>query len=966
MSKSFGRNIRRLSYAAALLSTVAPLAAIAQIDTLPQAAEGGEEENIVVTGSRIRRDPLAQAAPITSLDRAEIDRTGLTSIADVLQRLPGSAGGLNSRFNRSGNNGNPPDGGGVGAGSAEIDMRYLGSRRTLVLLDGQRFVNGASASGIPGAVDLNAIPEGMIDRVEVLRDGASTIYGSDAIAGVVNIISKKSQDGFLFSGQVGAYEPGDGVTQSYNLSWGTKNTDSGTSIVAGINFNKQGEVFAGDRKHYAYCSPGAGQITANCSSATPNGRIIVINPLDGSRLNITLQQPVAGQPNFSFADALNGDLGDYKAFTVADRYNYRPANYLLTPNERYGGFVNFRQEVSDAFNFGVKFLYNRRTSDNQAAPVPIFLGPDAGNGNLLDSIVISADNPYNPFGIELRGDTGGSEPGRTFDVLGRRFVEGGPRHFSQTVDTMYLTGNMDGKFSVGGGDWYWDVNAVYGSNIAHQTMTGNVNAAKLAQALGPVADCTGDCVPFNIFGGPGSVTQAMLDFVTFEQNDRSSQTLYDVTANLTGTLFELPAGPLGVAVGYEYRKQSGTFTPDPIVAAGLSSDIPAQPSRGSYSSNEVYGELSIPVLKDVPFFKLLEGSFAARYSDFSTSGGNTTLKGGLSWMPISDLRLRGTWAQGFRAPSIGELYGALSRYDGASGPDPCSLYTTSGVSAATAANCAAAGVPTTYEQADLGFPVVTGGNRQLKPEKSESWTLGGVYSPGWVRDSGIGSSFSIEADYYTIKVDNAISPIDPVVLLSNCYDKGDALACSFISRTSSGAISQIRGVLQNISSLKSEGVDVTVTYRSPEIGSGTIGLTWASNFLLGFSSTLPSATGVTKIEYKGTEQPGPYGTSQAYPKYKSTATIDYATSTWLASLTGRYVAKVTEPQYDDHVMSAVLYLDAQVGISPSIWDGKLTFTLGVNNLLGKRAPDCLTCGSFDPTTYDMPDRFGYLRVVAKY
>lgn len=951
MSKSFGRNIKRLSLAAALLSTVAPLAAIAQIETAPQAAEGGEEENIVVTGSRIRRDPLAQAAPITSLDRAEIDRTGLTSIADVLQRLPGSAGGLNSRFNRSGNNGNPPDGGGVGAGSAEVDMRYLGSRRTLVLLDGQRFVNGASASGIPGAVDLNAIPEGMIDRVEVLRDGASTIYGSDAISGVVNIITKKSQKGFLFSGQVGAYEPGDGVTQSYNLSWGTKNTDSGTSIVVGINFNKQGEVFAGDRKHYAFCAPGAGQITANCSGATPLGRISLPGA-NGQRLTLTLKNPVTGLPNFDINNPL---AGDYKNFTAADRFNYRPYNYLLTPNERYGAFVNFRQEVSEAFNFGVKFLVNRRTSDNQAAPVPISFGPEAGNGNLLDTIVVSADNPYNPFG-ELNADT--------FYAFNRRFVEGGPRHFSQTVDTMYLTGTMDGKFNVGGRDWYWDVNAVYGSNIAHQTMTGNVNAARLVQALGPVADCTGACVPFNFFGGPGSITQAMLDYVTFEQNDRSSQTLYDITANVTGSLFDLPAGPLGVAIGYEYRKQIGSFTPDPIVSAGFSSDIPAQPAHGSYSSNEVYGELSIPILKDVPFFKLLEGSFAARYSDFSTSGGRTTLKGGLSWMPVEDLRLRGTWAQGFRAPSIGEAFGALSRFDGANGVDPCSNYTAG--PAATAANCAAAGVPTDYVQIDTGFPTIVGGNPALKPETSESWTLGGVYSPSWVRDSGLGTSFSIEADYYTITVNDAISPIDPVVLLANCYSRGDPLSCTFITRTGTGTITQIRGVLQNISSLKSEGVDVTLNYRSPEIGSGTMGLNWSSNFLLGFSSTLPSTTGITKIEYKGTEQAGPYGTSQAYPKFKSTATIDYGTPNWMASLTGRYISKVTEPGSNNHVMKATVYLDGQIGISPSIWDGNLTFTLGVNNILAKRAPDCLTCGSFDPTTYDMPDRFGYLRVVAKY
>ncbi|MDQ3471426.1 MAG: TonB-dependent receptor plug domain-containing protein, partial [Pseudomonadota bacterium] len=176
---------------------------------------------IIVTGSRIRRDPLAQDSPVVFVDEEDIDKTGLNSITDVLQRLPSSGGGLNSKFNNSGNFGNPPDGGGVGAGAAEIDLRYLGSRRTLVLVDSLRFVNATSASGVPGSVDLNAIPESMIERVEVLQDGASAIYGSDAIAGVVNIITKREQQGFEASAQLGSYlQEDDGFTQNYQLSWG--------------------------------------------------------------------------------------------------------------------------------------------------------------------------------------------------------------------------------------------------------------------------------------------------------------------------------------------------------------------------------------------------------------------------------------------------------------------------------------------------------------------------------------------------------------------------------------------------------------------------------------------------------------------------------------------------------------------------------------------------------------------------
>ncbi|GAA3254240.1 hypothetical protein GCM10020258_11850 [Sphingomonas yabuuchiae] len=201
----------------------------------------------------------------------------------MLQRLPGAAGGLNSRFNRSGNNGNPPDGGGVGAGSAEIDLRYLGSRRTLVLVDGLRFINGSAASGIPGAVDLNAIPDSMIERVDVLRDGASTIYGSDAIAGVVNIITKKRQNGFLATAQLGGYDKGDGVTQNYQLSWGHRTADDRVSVVVGANYINQGSVFAGDRPYYAFPIPARPHAPRRAARARPMADSSSTTPSRASR-----------------------------------------------------------------------------------------------------------------------------------------------------------------------------------------------------------------------------------------------------------------------------------------------------------------------------------------------------------------------------------------------------------------------------------------------------------------------------------------------------------------------------------------------------------------------------------------------------------------------------------------------------------------------------------------------------------
>src|SRR5689334_12322060 len=253
----------------ATLSIVATARAQGNVDPVaapPEASVPTAGEDIVITGSRIRRSPLDLNAPRVFIDKADMEKTGLNSVNDVLQRLPSAGGGINSKFNNSGNLGNPPNGAGVGAGSAEIDLRYLGSVRTLVLVDGLRYLNGASASGVPGSVDLNSIPESMIERVEVLQDGASTIYGSDAIAGVVNIITKERQQGFAASAQVGSYlDTDDGWTQNYQLSWGNGGNSS-TQIVVGGNYVKSDGVLAQDRAISAFPSPYTTACSSSCSS----------------------------------------------------------------------------------------------------------------------------------------------------------------------------------------------------------------------------------------------------------------------------------------------------------------------------------------------------------------------------------------------------------------------------------------------------------------------------------------------------------------------------------------------------------------------------------------------------------------------------------------------------------------------------------------------------------------------------
>ena len=939
-----------LANAATLAIATVLMTSPAHAQSAAPAADSADE--IIVTGSRIRRDPLDQASPVITVDSESIAKTGLSSIADVLQRLPSSAGGLNTRFNNSGNLGNPPDGGGVGAGSSSIDLRYLGSKRTLVLVDGLRYVNGASASGIPTSVDLNSLPEGMIDRVEVLQSAASPLYGSDAIAGVVNIITKSKQKGLRASAQYGQFRAGDGETQNYQASYGLG--DDYVHIVAGASYIKQQSISARDRAISQFPNPGQTSCTdpvGGCSSATPLGRFIVGNS------NLTLRAPVIGRrPVYDPTLA----TGDYKAFTSADRFNFAPFNYFQTPSERYGGFVNARAEFSDALNVSVKAVYNHRHSQNKAAFLPLFVGPDAGNGNLLDTISIDATNPYNPFGT-LNAGTNGQPANYSF--IARRLVEAGQRTYTQDVDTMSVTGTLDGRFTLFGKNWYWDANAVFGFNDAKQLFTGNVNAAKLAQALGPVSACTAPCVPFNIFGGVGSVTPDMLAFVGFDERAKSNQRLEDYVLNVNGSLFDLPGGPVGIALGYEHRYQFGSFTPDLIIQAGLGADIPAQAASGSFTVNEFYGEVRLPILKDVPFFRTLELNGAARYSDYSTFGGNTTLTGGALWKPVDDLLLRASYAEALRAPSIGELYGAQSRFDQPLS-DPCtnvagSLYRTS---ATVRTNCTANGVPAngSYAEPQGGqLPVLTGGNKALQPETSTTLLFGGVYSPRWARN-GFASALSLEVNYYDIKVEGAIASIGADVLLNRCALTGDALSCGAVKRTPNGFISAINGILLNTGTIKTRGIDATFTLRTQDTGAGRFGVSLFANYLLQYEEAVPATTGVTLTSYKGTERGSP---DQAYPRFKATGTIDWTLGPVTASYTGRYIDPVTEIQNGTRLASK-FYSDVQVQLRPSWMNNRFALTIGVNNLFNIDPPACVSCSlnNYDTTTYDVPGQFGYARI----
>ncbi len=948
-----------------------------------QSASEKEVDQVLVTGSRIRRNPLDAVSPVTTLDQQDIDRSGLNSIADVLQKLPASSSSLNTKNNNSGNIGFSADGAGIGAGAAQIALHNLGSKRTLVLVDGRRWVNGSSASGVSPSVDLNTIPMSLIKNIEILQDGASTIYGSDAIGGVVNIITRDRFEGFDARAYLGGYDKGDGYQQNYSVSFG-KQADQ-THFFISLDYARQSRVMARDRSISKYPLPNTDKCYAYCSSGTPQGRLVFTDPNTGKENNLTLNTGIVNNgkdkiPRYNASDPGNGD--DFHEFGTSDRFNYQSYNPILNPNNRLGFFVGIDHEFSPNLVLKLKGLYNKRKSSSQAAPEPLFLGADAGNNAVTDTITIHKDNPYNPFGATIGGMPG--------DFFGRRPIEAGPRIFRQIVNTYFLSSVLEGNVLFASRKIYWDLGLSYSENEANQKKYNGFNGLKLKTALGDPQICkqTLGCVPFNLFGGQGangegSITKEMLDYVTFIQKDASDQKLIDFSFNMSTDLYQLPAGMLAFASGFEYRKEDGSFTPDSVVSSGDTAGVPATPTSGSYEVYELYGELWAPILANQTLFHQLDVSLAARYSKYSTFGSNTSAKIGVYWKPIEDFLFRAAWSQGYRAPSIGELYSTGARSD-VDILDPCSDFNglEDGSSAASETiknNCIKEfKVPAngSYVQKNAQISVATGGNTDLKEEKSENIILSAVYSPKWVNNLNWAESLDFELDWYSIEIDHAVRARNPQLQIDQCVSTLDPILCAGIRRTSAGTITYFANRLLNIGKIKTSGIDYAITWRSPEYSHGQYRAKLSGTYLIEYDESYPITNGIQIDKLAGLEIGSP---EAAYPKLKQNLTLDWIRNQYSASMTARYVDSVDETCTDSakllkactgdkNKLDAVYYLDLSASYKPKRFNDSMKITFGINNLFDQKPSACYTCATsgFDETIYDIPGRFVFLRLTYQY
>ncbi|MBS0394544.1 MAG: TonB-dependent receptor [Proteobacteria bacterium] len=959
--KLMHRALRGHRWLSALLGSAVAAAAVAQ--TAPSTAPAVMED-VVVTGSRIVQREAQAEQPISIIDRDAIEKTGIASIGDLLQQLTTGGKALNAKFNSSGNFGYPPDGGGIGAGSAQVDLRNLDSKRVLVLVDGIRWVNESSASGVSGSADLNTIPMSIIERVEVLEDGASAIYGSDAIAGVVNIITRKKFNGAEANYYTGEYGKG-GRTTEASLTLGGSTEKVSSIFVA--SFYNQDAISSGAWWQSATPEPFAGNRAG--SSATPQGRFTFCDPSiappnygsctpdQANFYDLTLNPGNTGNPVWNPNDP-TGAGSSYHNWSSADRFNFAPYNLLLTPSQRKAIFTNTTYDISDNVQLYLKGLYNTRSSRNQAAPEPIFVGPYTGCACIADTITIAANNPYNPFGITL-------DPNNNFGWVTRRPLEGGPRIFDQNVDTWYANVGLKGTLHFGSG-WKWDVNFVDTENKASQTFYDGYNLAHLALALGDPNVCgqVPGCTPLDLFGGQGRpITQAMLNWIRATQIDSSTQDLKLLSANITGDLFHIQDRAVGIALGAEHRQYDGRFDPDPLRQNGESQDSLAFPVAASYHVNEAYAEVSVPVLKTLGF------SGAVRYSDYSTFGNQTTYKGGFRWQPIKDFALRGTYSTGFRAPNIGELYG-LTQF-GATLTDPCGPNEALPV---LPQGCINQGVHPGFVQANTQITTFTGGNPQLKPEKSDSYTGGIVYNASWA-EGGFTSKLGAEVTYYNHKIKGAIQAADIQALLDACINAGgtDPTLCSPFTRGPSGNLNPPKNFLENLGSITTSGEDLKVNWASRATGIGR----FSAALQLTYTNDYQAVDSFGNVAQR---QVGIEVNDSAIPRIRANAQLAWAASDLEVSWILRYLDSVKEicanasqvgvpgceTRVGYHTLDSVLYHDVQVAWNDALKVKGLKLELGVNNVFGQNPPVCYTCSlnGYDAGTYDLPGAFWNVR--AKY
>lgn len=891
------------------------------------------DDPIVVTGSLIKNPNLERSAPVNVTTAEDIERLQSNVAEEILREIPGVVPSIGSAVN----NGN--------GGASLVDLRGLGSNRNIVLLDGTRIVPG----DLVGRVDLNNIPLALVERMDVLTGGSSTTYGADAVSGVVNFVTKRDFAGMEGTAAYQLTEQGDGGTFRADLTLGANFDDGRGNAVFSMGYQEADAVYQGSRSFSEFSIDSYSGNVGGSGTATPSrfSGTRGFGALAGSSHIVTgtttgpdgLPVPIlAVNPNGAAnggtrqLDALGRAVSPYSTF------NFNPFNIFQTPFKRYNMFASARYEVSDAIEVYARGLFSKNTVSTIVAPSGAFGLPVSINlnnpylpaalrnqfcaFNVAPSVTgvnasgaaVSGQVTYTPRFTQAECNaaataTGPDDPNyRTVTTsISRRASEFGPRisDFDTTI--------FDYKFGARGGiteSLDWDVFGSYGQSQNTQRQQGyylnsRVRQALLANSTTACTNTANGCVPLNIFGPDGSITSAMNQFLNAESLITTKVTLAQARGTISGDLgwtIPMASNPIAFAVGSEYRKYTASVESDLLSQSGdLGGAGGASPNvSGGFDVYEFFGEIVAPLVQDKPFFNDLTLEAGIRYSKYSVDApsnpkfSTTTWKAGGSWAPVDGFKIRGNYSHAVRAPNINELFSPLNTVLTNLAIDPCAGANPIG-NAALTATCISQGAPATtigsIENPSSGQANVTGGgNLNLKPETSNSWTIGAVLQPSALR------GFSASVDYYNIKIKGAITSATPGDLIAACYDNPSPTNpdCMVIRRNpqtggldgDSQTTPGLFGPLSNLGRLATDGIDVSVNYRH-DLG--------FSKFSYGFNGNWTN-----KSTFQATPTSlnrdcvGSYSVNCAsiQPKYSFTQRFTFGFDDFDVSLLHRYIHKV--------------------------------------------------------------------------
>jgi iron complex outermembrane receptor protein len=826
-------------------------------------------QRVEVTGSRIRQVDLETAQPIQVLTQDQIQKTGLVTVGDIINNLsaagtPAFSKGQTLTSNRE-------------QGGQYINMRNLGANRLLVLVNGKRWTQT-----VAGYTDMSTIPAALIERIDILKDGASSIYGSDAIAGVVNVILKQSLQGGQASVYDGRNEKGDGHKKDYALSYGAG--DDRANLMFGLTYTEDGVVWAKDREVTA-SSYGPNHLNAGFGTS-PWGRIRQVNASGAaSGFNKILNH--TGSYLGDGTGSSSRDPNNYHTYTGADADTFNSSDQMmyLSPTRLTSIFTKGSIALPHAMRFTTTAMFADRASSRQNAGYPL--------NSLTQSkfpVYIDKDSVFNPY------------PGQDLFFY-RRTIEV-PRVTDNENRTLHIDASLEGTVDLLGKPWSWNVGYNHSAITGSVLSKGNLNLLNLKKALGPsfrnaagVVQCgtaaspvpLAECVPFDVVGGPSASTPEALAYVMSTGQATYGSTANSATADITGELFDLPAGAVGIAAGLEHRSVRGYDRPGQFEQSGYSTDLAGNATVGKYTVREAYLEFNVPLLKNKPFAQLLSVDIASRYSDYSNFGSTTNSKASVMWKPVRDLLVRGTYAQGFRAPTLNDTFGGGQQaYDAYL--DACdSKYGEAAKNPAVAARCAAAGVPAGFRQlnqagspvpasgAQTPFPFNAGaGNAAVQPETATTKTAGLVFSPSWL------NGVSIALDWFDIHVKNRITGVTATYEINQCYVSGVQAFCDKMKRDpATGMIASLSRGNANLGELRTKGVDLTLAWRLARTAFGQFNVRSESTY-----------TDTFRIKSTSTSSWENDAGEFTYNRVKSNLALDWNLGNWSATLASRYYSGV--------------------------------------------------------------------------